>query len=65
MSIGVIMSKPENFKQIKTKNMGKIKKHIMIYWLIFIIITAYTSEFNIKINHVKAVFPRNTELDLD
>jgi hypothetical protein len=65
MSIGVIMSKPENFKQIKTKNMGKIKKHIMIYWLIFIIITAYTFlEFNIKINHLKTAFPETQEFDL-
>ena len=58
------MSKPENFKQIKTKNMGKIKKPI-IYWLLFILITAYKfHEFNLKINHVKAVFPETQELDL-
>jgi len=64
MSIGVIMSKPENFKQIKTNNMGKIKKPI-IYWLLFILITAYKfHELNLKINHVKAVFPETQELDL-
>jgi len=58
------MSKPENFKQIKTNNMGKIKKPI-IYWLLFILITAYKfHELNLKINHVKAVFPETQELDL-
>ena len=59
------MCKMKDFKQTKTPYPCKKIKSIIIYWLIFILITAYKFyEFNLKINHVKAVFPETQELDL-
>jgi magnesium-transporting ATPase (P-type) len=41
---------------------SKIKKHIMIYWLIFILITVYQFiKYNMVINHLYTVFPETQE----